>query len=50
MDIKGKISSLVLNKAMNYISGDSETNIPTARLTPSRLRALSLNQKRSTRF
>lgn len=28
MDIKGKISSLVLDKAMNYISGDPETNIP----------------------
>jgi len=26
MDIKEKISSLVLDKAMNYISGDPETN------------------------
>ena len=28
MDAKGKISSFVLNKAMNYISGNPETNIP----------------------
>ena len=28
MDAKGKISSFVLDKAMNYISGDPETNIP----------------------
>lgn len=28
MDAKGKISGFVLDKAMNYISGDPETNIP----------------------
>ena len=28
MDAKGKISSFVLDKAMNYISGNPETNIP----------------------
>lgn len=28
MDIKEKVSSLLLDKAMNYISGDPETNIP----------------------
>jgi MoaA/NifB/PqqE/SkfB family radical SAM enzyme len=28
MDAKGKISSFVLDKAMNYISGDPEANIP----------------------
>jgi len=28
MDAKGKISSFVLDKAMNYISGDPGTNIP----------------------
>ena len=28
MDTKGKISSFVLDKAMNYISGNPETNIP----------------------
>ena len=28
MSVKGKISSFVLDKAMDYISGDPETNIP----------------------